>query len=61
MLLKLSGKLQLDTYAGNEKTLMINSINILEKENTKKEDTAEEKMVELHTQPKIAFIFSSIC
>ena len=29
MLLKLSGKLQLDTYAGNEKTLMINSVNIL--------------------------------
>ncbi len=54
MLLKLSGKLQLDTYAGNEKTLMINSINILEKENTKKEDTAEEKMVELHTHTKMS-------
>ena len=54
MLLKLSGKLQLDTYAGNEKTLMINSINILEKENTKKEDTAEEKMVELHAHTKMS-------
>ena len=54
MLLKLSGKLQLDTYAGNEKTLMINSVNILEKENTKKEDTAEEKMVELHTHTKMS-------
>ncbi len=54
MLLKLSGKLQLDTYAGNEKTLMINSINILEKENTKKEDRAEEKMVELHTHTKMS-------
>ena len=54
MLLKLSGKLQLDTYAGNEKTLMINSINILEKENTKKEDTTEEKMVELHTHTKMS-------
>ena len=54
ILLKLSGKLQLDTYAGNEKTLMINSINILEKENTKKEDTAEEKMVELHTHTKMS-------
>ena len=52
--LKLSGKLQLDTYAGNEKTLMINAINILEKENTKKEDTAEEKMVELHAHTKMS-------
>ena len=54
MFLKLSGKLQLDTYAGNEKTLMINSINILEKENSKKEDTAEEKMVELHAHTKMS-------
>lgn len=54
MFLKLSGKLQLDTYAGNEKTLMINAINILEKENTKKEDTAEEKMVELHAHTKMS-------
>ncbi|CAM1380274.1 PolC-type DNA polymerase III [Fusobacterium nucleatum] len=54
MFLKLSGKLQLDTYAGNEKTLMINTINILEKENTKKEDTAEEKMVELHAHTKMS-------
>ena len=54
MLLKLSGKLQLDTYTGNEKTLMINSVNILEKENTKKEDTAEEKMVELHAHTKMS-------
>ena len=54
MLLKLSGKLQLDTYAGNEKTLMINSVNVLEKENSKKEDTAEEKMVELHAHTKMS-------
>ena len=54
MFLKLSGKLQLDTYAGNEKTLMINAINILEKENTKKEDAAEEKMVELHAHTKMS-------
>ncbi|CAN2327038.1 PolC-type DNA polymerase III [Fusobacterium sp. oral taxon C10] len=52
--LKLSGKLQLDTYAGNEKTLMINAINILEKEKIKKEDIAEEKMVELHTHTKMS-------
>ena len=54
MLLKLSGKLQLDTYAGNEKTLMINSVNVLEKENSKKEDRAEEKMVELHAHTKMS-------
>ena len=33
----------MDTYAGNEKTLMINTVNIIEKEVIKKEDTAEEK------------------
>ena len=53
-ILKLSGKVQLDTYAGNEKTLMINTVNIIEKEATKKEDTAEEKMVELHTHTKMS-------
>ena len=52
--LKLSGKVQLDTYAGNEKTLMIASINVLEKENYSKEDTAEEKMVELHAHTKMS-------
>ena len=52
--LKLSGKLQLDTYAGNEKTLMINSVNIIDKEKIKKEDRAEEKMVELHTHTKMS-------
>ena len=52
--LKLSGKLQLDTYAGNEKTLMINSVNIIDKEKIKKEDKAEEKMVELHTHTKMS-------
>ena len=53
-ILKLSGKVQLDTYAGNEKTLMINTVNIIEKESIKKEDTAEEKMVELHTHTKMS-------
>ena len=53
-ILKLSGKVQMDTYAGNEKTLMINTVNIIEKESTKKEDTAEEKMVELHTHTKMS-------
>ena len=53
-ILKLSGKVQLDTYAGNEKTLMINTVNIIEKEVIKKEDTAEEKMVELHTHTKMS-------
>lgn len=54
MFLKLSGKLQLDTYAGNEKTLMINSVNIIDREKVKKEDTAEEKMVELHAHTKMS-------
>ncbi|AGM23004.1 hypothetical protein HMPREF0409_01189 [Fusobacterium animalis 4_8] len=54
MFLKLSGKLQLDTYAGNEKTLMINSVNIIDREKIKKEDTAEEKMVELHAHTKMS-------
>ena len=53
-ILKLSGKVQMDTYAGNEKTLMINTVNIIEKESIKKEDTAEEKMVELHTHTKMS-------
>lgn len=53
-ILKLSGKVQMDTYAGNEKTLMINTVNIIEKEIIKKEDTAEEKMVELHTHTKMS-------
>ena len=52
--LKLSGKLQLDTYAGNEKTLMINSVNIIDKKKIKKEDAAEEKMVELHAHTKMS-------
>ena len=53
-ILKLSGKVQMDTYAGNEKTLMINTVNIIEKEIIKKEDTAEEKIVELHTHTKMS-------
>ena len=53
-ILKLSGKVQLDTYAGNEKTLMINTVNIIEKEIIKKEDMSEEKMVELHTHTKMS-------
>ena len=53
-ILKLSGKVQLDTYEGNEKTLMINTVNVIEKEVIKKEDTAEEKMVELHTHTKMS-------
>ena len=53
-ILKLSGKVQMDTYAGNEKTLMINTVNIIEKEIIQKEDTAEEKMVELHTHTKMS-------
>ena len=42
-ILKLSGKVQMDTYAGNEKTLMIKYSKYHWKEVIKKEDTAEEK------------------
>ncbi len=52
--IKLSGKVQTDTYAGNEKILMINSYNILENKNTKKEDTTKQKMVELHCHTKMS-------
>lgn len=52
--IKISGKLQIDTYSNNDKILMINQINILEKVKEKKLDTAEEKMVELHTHSKMS-------
>lgn len=51
---RIEGKLQIDTYAQNEKILMIQSINCLESEKKKKEDKIEEKMVELHTHSKMS-------
>lgn len=54
MFLKLSGKVQIDTYSGNEKTMMINTLNIAEKISRKKEDLSDEKMVELHCHSKMS-------
>lgn len=51
---KLSGKVQVDIYSNNEKVFMANSINFLERENTKKIDLADEKRVELHTHTKMS-------
>lgn len=51
---RIEGKLQTDIYAQNEKILMIQSINRLENQKKKKEDTVEEKMVELHTHSKMS-------
>lgn len=51
---KINGKLQVDTFSNNEKIMMINSINLLEKTKNKRIDTAEEKMVELHTHSKMS-------
>lgn len=51
---RIEGKVQIDTYAQNEKIIMIQAINRLERKKTKKEDLAEEKMVELHTHTKMS-------
>jgi DNA polymerase-3 subunit alpha (Gram-positive type) len=53
---KVNGKMQLDRFDNNEPTLMISTINKLEKEEAdeKRIDRAEEKMVELHTHSKMS-------
>ena len=52
---KISGKVSTDTYSvPNEKIIMINTINILEKTGKNKKDNSEEKMVELHTHSKMS-------
>lgn len=52
--IKISGKLQIDTYLNSEKTLMVNSVNFPEKESSKKIDEADEKRVELHSHSKMS-------
>lgn len=51
---RVEGKVQIDSYAQNEKVIMIQAINRLEKNKKKKEDNEEEKMVELHTHSKMS-------
>ena len=52
--IKVSGKKQIDTFNENEEILIVSSLNKLEKEKTQKQDTSEEKMVELHTHSKMS-------
>ncbi|MEG0729765.1 MAG: PolC-type DNA polymerase III, partial [Cetobacterium sp.] len=51
---KISGRKQIDTYEDNEEIIMINALNKLENKKEKKVDTAERKMVELHTHSKMS-------
>lgn len=52
--IKISGKKQLDPFENNEETILVNVLNKLDKVKTKKVDTSEEKMVELHTHTKMS-------
>lgn len=52
--IKVNGRKQIDKFDENEEILMLSSINKLEHTKAKKEDTAEEKMVELHTHSKMS-------
>ena len=52
--IKVNGRKQIDKFDDNEEILMLSSINKLEHTKVKKEDTAEEKMVELHTHSKMS-------
>ena len=52
--IKVNGRKQIDKFDENEEILMLSSINKLEHTKVKKEDTAEKKMVELHTHSKMS-------
>ena len=52
--IKVNGRKQIDKFDDNEEILMLSSINKLEISKQKKEDTASEKMVELHTHSKMS-------
>ena len=52
--IKVNGRKQIDKFDDNEEILMLSSINKLEHTKVKKEDTAEKKMVELHTHSKMS-------
>lgn len=51
---KISGKKQIDTFENNEEIILVNILNKLDKQKSKKQDLAEEKMVELHTHTKMS-------
>ena len=51
---KISGGIQIDVYSNSEKTLKVNAINFLEKEDIRRIDEAKEKRVELHTHSKMS-------
>lgn len=51
---KIKGKVSIDQYLDNEKVLMINTVEILNKKSKKKEDKNPKKMVELHTHSKMS-------
>ncbi|MGL5709322.1 MAG: exonuclease domain-containing protein, partial [Cetobacterium sp.] len=51
---KISGKKQIDTFENNEEIILVNILNKLDKQKSKKQDLSEEKMVELHTHTKMS-------
>ena len=51
---KISGKKQIDSFENNEEVILVNILNKLDKTKAKKIDTAEEKMIELHTHTKMS-------
>ena len=52
--IKISGKKQIDTYENNEEIILVNILNKLDIQKTKKEDRSENKMIELHTHTKMS-------
>jgi DNA polymerase-3 subunit alpha (Gram-positive type) len=60
MWIKVNGKKQRDKYSNDEETIMVNSANTIKSKTVQREDTAEEKMVELHTHTKMSEMVGSI-
>lgn len=52
--IKISGKKQIDSFENNEEIILVNILNKLDKVKSKKIDSADEKMVELHTHTKMS-------
>ena len=51
---KISGKKQIDSFENNEEIILVNILNKLDKVKSKKIDSADEKMIELHTHTKMS-------